>query len=158
MDTQHVKITDVFDIVAATIRADTDISSFCQTRYKKAVRVFVGVDPMNPPEFENCPMVVITSSTRFRESRQAYRNHGIHVGAAIHDQNTTDENNVVRFLGIYRLEEFACLVETAVTKAMNAAGFQSDQTPGFEDVTTPPYFEAIWSYNQIRCKDILNHA
>jgi hypothetical protein len=57
-------ITPLAVLTAAysAIRNDAATVSYCQTQWKKALKIFVGLDKINPPKEEDAPFLVLTPS------------------------------------------------------------------------------------------------
>lgn len=150
-------LKDVLDLIATTLDGHAAINAWCLEKFNKIPTIFIGVSPTNPPKFEgNCPMIVAGPGNRHRETHQAHRVHSIRVGCAIESnvQTKSASEQVVRFTGVDLIDDFAGLVEAAVTKAMNAAGYPAVQEPEFDDEITADakiyVFKAMWTYT-VRC-------
>jgi hypothetical protein len=137
---------EVLDLIQTTLENDAAIFAWCETNFGRDPKIFIGIDPFDPPEFDNCPMIVVSSGARFRESNQAYIDHSINVGVGIKNEAKTTGVNTVRFDGIDQLDLFANMVEIALTRAFNQSGFATHQEPTYVDVIVPPEFEAVWTY------------
>lgn len=146
-------LSSILDLVQTTLDGNATINAYCLAAFHRIPSVFIGLNPLDPPDFSgNCPMIVVGTGTRARETNQANRIHTIRIGTAIEDKSTAESasGQVIRYAGITALDEFADVVEKEITKALNAAGFAATQEPEFEDETIPPYFKATWSFT-VRC-------
>lgn len=150
-------LKNALDLISTTLDGNATINAWCLTNFHKIPTIFIGISPTNPPKFEgNCPLIIVGPGTRYREQNQAHRTHTIKVGCAIESnaQTKSTSEQVTRFTGVDLLDEFANLVENAITKAMNKNGYPSMQEPEIEDEITADatifVFKAIWSYT-LRC-------
>lgn len=148
-------LKDLMAILETELVSNTTINTFCTTNFGKLPKIFIGIDPRNPPELQdNCPMIIIAAGSRAREEKQMLRFHTLHVGCAIEKNIQTRTGRVVKFPGSDLVDDFMNVVEAAVTKKMNTSGYSSSQDPSFEDENTFPYFKAIVTY-VVRCPSIL---
>lgn len=146
---------DLIDLIVTTLQADSDLKTWCQTNYTRDPFICVGLDPNQAPLYENCPMIVIATGTRYREQRQNYRIYSLKIGCAIEDSTVTQSTYFMQHQGFERIDEFSNLVEKIITKALNTNGYASIQEPEFEDVYEPPHFEAVFTYREIKIKSLI---
>ncbi len=146
---------DLIALLVATLKDNTELIAWCQTNYSKDPHICVGLDPNQAPLYENCPMIVIATGTRYREQRQNYRVYSIKIGCAIEDATKIESEKYTEYQGFCRIDEFSNLVEKTITKVLNANGYASIQEPEFDDVCEPPHFEAVFTYREIKIKSLI---
>lgn len=146
---------NLIDLIVTTLQANSNLQAWCMTNYGKAPHIFVGLDPNQSPLYEQCPMIVMATGTRHREQRQNYRIYSLKIGCAIKDATIIESENLSQYQGFERIDEFSNLVEKTITKILNTNGYASIQEPEFEDVCEPPYFEAVFTYREIRIKSLI---
>lgn len=144
-------LKDALAVMKTAVSTSAVISAFCTANFKKQPTIFVGINPLNPPQLEQyCPVIAIWVGGRSRVANQAYRIHAVNIGTGIMDNTQTVTGNVHEFRGVTTLDNFANLVEEVVVKALNASGYATTQEPAFEDENTCPYFKAVNTL-MVRC-------
>lgn len=146
-----MNLKDALALIELTVSTDATISAHCSEVFGKAQSVLIGINPLNPPKLEeHCPVIAVWVGGRARISDQSHRIHTVNVGVGIRDEEQIISGKVRRFCGLATLDDFTNVVEAAVTKALNTAGFASTQEAVHEDENTYPYFRAVITY-LIRC-------
>jgi hypothetical protein len=148
-------VKDLIDLIVTALQANSELKTWCQSKYTRDLFICVGIDPNQAPMYENCPMIVIATGTRYREQRQNYRVYSLRIGCAIEDSTVTSQTYFMEHQGFERIDEFSNLVEKIITKTLNANGYASTQEPEFEDVFEPPHFEAVFTYRDIKIKSLI---
>ncbi|MBF0410929.1 MAG: hypothetical protein HQM10_26525 [Candidatus Riflebacteria bacterium] len=133
--------------VKAALNGNSAINSWCQENFGRIPKIFIGIDPKNPPEMEkNTPMICIGTGVRYREPAQAYIVHALDVACSIECNEIIVTGQVEEYTGINLVDEFALMVEKAVTKRFNSKGIPGTQEPSMTDSYQHPFYEAVWTY------------
>lgn len=144
-------LSDVITVIENAINGNSAINAHCLTTFGKIPTIFIGIDPRKPPKFEeSCPVIAVWTGGRARSQDQSHRMHTVSIGCGIKDTTQTRTGQSIRFKGLEKIDTFANMVEEAVVKAMNAAGFATSQEPSHEDENIDSFFKATWTFI-IRC-------
>jgi hypothetical protein len=111
---------DLAEMTAAVrdaIKADQTIASWCQQKYGRQHKVYVGIDDENPPAEEDYPLVAIIPfehrwglKSRLEEARAI-------LVCGVVQKAVTSSGNVVEMVGISEVETLRRMVEERLFKA-----------------------------------------
>lgn len=128
-------ITGVIGTAKTAIRNSSAISSFCTSNYSKSLKIFVGLDPVNPPTEDDAPFVVLcetqtpydvgTSALQRRPSFEVYW------GVVNKTQTTSDSGNTVTQTGLTNVDTLGMLIVTALESAFTGAGGDNFQIASY---------------------------
>ena len=104
-------LTQVFD----TIASDADIEYYCQLKYTKSPKIFLGIDEDNPPSASDYPVIVIFSISRSaRGESNKWVDYDVVIGVGVINQTKNEDGNKISLPGLLEAEHLRELVETAL--------------------------------------------
>lgn len=144
-------ITDVLTAIEAALANSATLSTWCTTNYSKAPSIFIGIDPLEQPEFKvSCPIVAVLPGGRIRASHQDARYHTIKIRCALHDTTapaTGTKTNSKVYGTLSKLDAFANIVDGVIVAALNGINIPTTQGNNTDegDEITPPFFISRWT-------------
>ncbi len=132
------------DIVARwrdRLQASAAVNDFCQTRFGKSPRIYLGTDAAAPPQDEDCPFIVIqpvrkTEGTEYRQYR-----YTVLVRWAVVNSAQTVTGAVTELAGLADCDRLGQLIlaELASASAEHPLSYVKYQLPAPESLTLPRF-------------------
>lgn len=110
-------INSLINLTVEAIARDNSIKSWSQVMYDQSHQVFENIDIRNPPTPAMCPYVYCAPDSKSIGKTKAIKEHSILVGCVIQDDTREaddDIENLTRYKGSQRIEQFRKVVETSV--------------------------------------------
>lgn len=152
---------DMNTIIAAMRDAaaqDDAVNAWCSATYGQVQKVFVGIDPKDPPHGPDIatagtatdgtgdyPCTVLFPSSKTVGTAQDFLVHQFAATVGIYDDSKADDldTNVIQYNGVTRIEEVRKLVETAMIAAAAALNLRvTDLQITYAPIELFPYFMA----------------
>lgn len=140
-------ISEFMDWVAATVTADSAVSTLCQAQFHRDIVAFVGQDQNALPESTECPMLILTPGARQLTDDGNLKTREIRVTVAISDERKleTVSGRIKRYPGIAVIDNLADLVVKAIRNAVHSSGYYVQWvTPGPDDSIEFPVYKAFF--------------
>jgi hypothetical protein len=124
------------------LTVSTSILTFCQTKYDKTLRLFVGVDPALLPEVTDCPYIIIQPLLKSEGMERKHYRYTISVKWAVFNPEKAENNGVSELMGLYDCDHLGQLILGAISQASpaNPISYVKYQLPG-EEMNAYPRFE-----------------
>jgi hypothetical protein len=118
------------------------ISNFCLTKYDKAPRLFVGVDPALLPGSSDCPYIIIQPVLKSEGTQRKHYRYTILVKWAVVNPEKVLNNGVTELTGLYDCDQLGQLILNEISQASpaNPISYLKYQLPT-EETNTYPRFE-----------------
>lgn len=113
-----MKISELLISLRDTFANDQTISNFCQNKYGKTQKVFLGVDHRNPPLQGDYPIIVIFSVDKApREEGSGWSIKEASIGVGVINETSVTDGNKVTYPGMEEVQKLRELVEDAIFNA-----------------------------------------
>lgn len=110
-------INTLIETITESIAEQSDITTWSTVQYGHGYQVFENVDLRNPPEEDQCPMVVISPSAKVT-GLVPQKTHVVGADVLVYDARKTEQDNgVVRFEGGRQAEILRKLVLAKIVAA-----------------------------------------
>jgi uncharacterized Fe-S cluster-containing radical SAM superfamily enzyme len=129
------------DIRDVLLNSD-EINSYCQNKYLKNIKVFLGADERDLPEYGNAPYVLIDRGKALFESRNSARNTScdFYMFICVYQENITDDGNGVIYDGALEADELTQIIRQVVTENTNyPIDFKEEKLLGDADISLRKY-------------------
>ncbi len=127
------------DNIVNQLDENLELSTWCQDTFGFDFNIWVGFDERDPPDEDDCPLVVILLPSKTVGRGLPEKNYLIHVACFIHDasKKSHTSSRIKEYAGIDRCEEFRKKVETIVSDIdtgnaeIESIDIESDQIESF---------------------------
>jgi hypothetical protein len=86
------------------------IIGFCQTKYGKSPKIFIGFDPAAPPSESDCPYITIHSGSKTEGLHRKEYRYTVPVEWSVSNSTKTVAGQVTELDGLYECDELGQLV------------------------------------------------
>jgi hypothetical protein len=100
-------IMDLAGLWRDTLRDYTPLTSYCTGTMGKALSIYVGLDPKDPPDISDCPLIIIVPSGTRPGRMESDNTYGIELHMGINDGTFSDwqsKNVAAEMRGLYRMD------------------------------------------------------
>jgi len=133
-------INQLLETFTNAVAVQEDIITWSTTAYGHTYNVFENMDFRNPPDADDCPLVVFSPGTKIGGLSQGVKSHGIGVDLLVYDSEMpVDDNGVIRFNGGRKVEEFRQLVLAKILSAMPGNCHLESVRTEYETIDQFPY-------------------
>ena len=87
-----------------------EIDDFCQSKYGKSLKLFIGLDVNQPPTKQDCPYILIYPGKKVEGASKKINRYTIPIEWSINNNTKTESNNLIELPGGYEVEELGQLV------------------------------------------------
>ncbi|WP_054031019.1 hypothetical protein [Desulfatitalea tepidiphila] len=109
-----MNINTLLGNLATAISTNAALTTWCNTTYGHAHKVFVNLDHRNPPGDSDCPFVTLYPISKSAGLGVSTKRHAFEVDCCIYDDTTRTTGQVLEYNSIRRVEEFRKLIESAI--------------------------------------------
>ena len=111
-----MNVSEVLEALRNTLAADADIKTFCQAKYAKNPKIFLGVSDDYPPTKDDYPVIAIFHVLRSsRGDSQRFITYQALIGVGVLKETIdTSVNGQVTLPGLVEVERLRELVESAI--------------------------------------------
>jgi len=144
--TTYCGIYDALEYIAGILTADSAIETFCQTKFGKSLRVFIGQEETELPSVEELPAVIMIAGGRSLEGGDNIKARSAKITKAIfYDAENDTANLITTVSGVKILDEFSDLIDKTIVNApIPASGAYSFQVvDGPNDHIKKPVYSAF---------------
>ncbi len=129
------------DIRDVLINSD-EVNSYCQSKYSKNIKVFLGADERDLPEYGNAPYVLLDRGKALFESRNSARNAScdFYMFVCVYQENITNDGNGVVYDGALEADELAQIIRQVVTEnTKHPVSFKEERLLGETEISLRKY-------------------
>jgi hypothetical protein len=109
-------INTLIDDITTALSQDATLQAWAHDIYDRAAKIYTNIDIRNPPTGDDCPYIVVFPRGKVCGYYVKEQDHAIEVDCCITDESVRDrdDENIVEYLGVSRLETFRKYVETTI--------------------------------------------
>lgn len=140
-------INTLLDTIETTLANDTALRNWANVTYGRTQKVYINVDTRNMPAEGDCPYVAAYPASKSVGARTDRKSHRIEMVFCINDDTASidAENNIVKYEGVARVEEFRKLAEDALA-AMDIGNVMIDRIDiEYDTIDSFPFMVAAMS-------------
>lgn len=139
-------MSDLAETIAAirdALKADPGISAWCQQKYQRQHKVFVGMDDENPPPETDYPLIVIEPFGHKWGLKSRSEEARVFIDCGIVQSAVDIAGNVVELRGIQEIETLRRMVEERLFRAgLLIAESEAASRSGY-------FFPVFWSGSEV---------
>lgn len=125
-------ITETLLKVRDALLSSEKIRDFCQTKYDRPVKVFLGADIRDLPEVENCPYILLDRGKAVFKNENMLRDVAceFYLFICIYQPNVQEDQGGLIYTGVLEIDSLAQLVRQEICKSVAAAiNFTEEEVP-----------------------------
>lgn len=135
-----MNINTFIDTLTAALVVDSAITTWATAQYSSGFNVFENVDMRNPPDADDCPMILVSHGSKSGGLNQGNKSLTIGVDVLVHDDRiTTTAAGVVRYEGGRQAEACRQLVMDVITDVLPADTFIESVATSFDTINQFPF-------------------
>ncbi|MBI9092196.1 MAG: hypothetical protein JEZ12_23535 [Desulfobacterium sp.] len=137
-----MNINELIETITNAVADQEELNAWSTIEYDRGYRVFENIDMRNPPEEEDCPLVVVRPSEKSGGMSRSVKSFTLAVDCLVFDDGIPEEiNGVIRFKGGRLVEEFRTMVFSHILAAIPSDCHIADIEVQYDTVEQFPY---IW--------------
>lgn len=112
-----LKLSDIIVKWRDVLVKSQEIDDFCQNRYAKPIKIFIGLDAEHPPADQDCPYILIRLGKKMEGADKKVYRYVIPVEWGIRNNTKIEDSNLVELPGLYDSDELGQLILTVLSNA-----------------------------------------
>ena len=142
--------------LALALAADSAIESWVQANYDKSFKLFVNIDPRDPPGESDRPFILFYPTAKKVGSMRDEKPHIYQIEVVLHNEEMVDPQrraNLVEYIGVAHVEALRKLVETALVAALPGSLDLDEIEIEYDTLNDFPFFFAgmTLTFNESVC-------
>ena len=141
-------ITEILVDIRNAIINSASIKDFCNQKYDKDIKVFLGADERDLPEINNCPYILLDRGKAKLQNDNTLREVecDFYIFICIYQSDIQDDGNGIIYSGIIEIDQLAQLIRQEISKNVLAPiEFVEEEIPSVSENAPlrqyPVYFQ-----------------
>jgi hypothetical protein len=137
---------EISEFLIDKLSISTSLETYSQSQFSKSPLIFLGIDTENPPHTTDYPLLAIAPMTNEMSDSNTNYDYEMVIHLMINgSENPTTNGNVIKYEGIYKIEEMGNIVVEELKSAFNCTNLDSYEITFYNHEITlfPIYSGAI---------------
>lgn len=113
-----IALMQISDVAVGILSTDSALLNWCGEHYGRMPTIQVGLDQRNPPEPEECPLILVRPATQ-RTGDEDIGN-ALQIDWAVYDERVQITGLVKEYVGVRRVDEMGRLILAALEAGLPA--------------------------------------
>lgn len=110
MGYQTITLTSVLQAWRDVLKGSAEVKAWCQEKYGKDPKIFVGVNEKRPPKDTDCPFIVLMALPKTEGLENSPYTYSFLVGWSVLNKEITDIDGVIEYPGLYETDELGQMI------------------------------------------------
>ena len=110
-----LKLSDIIGKWRNALTASESIQNYCETKFTRKPKIYVGVNGKSMPADEDCPLIILYPGSKKEGLELQEYTYTLTVGWVILQEGATTVDNVIEYSGVAECDELGQLIYQELT-------------------------------------------